>query len=61
MESASTLSVFLPWKSEKEKWAKSALNTGLEENNPTIDSKDPVGLVIRIAPFTRVIESMSHM
>lgn len=40
VETASTHSVFPPWKSEKKKRAKMALNRGLKENDPIINSKD---------------------
>lgn len=52
VETASTLSVFPPWKTGKKKWAKSALNMGLEENDPTTEWKDPEGLFISTTPFT---------
>lgn len=34
---------------------------GLEENNPTIDLKDPKVLFIHTVSLTRVTESMPHM
>lgn len=52
VETASTLSVFPPWKSGTKKRAKSALNMGLEENDPTTEEKDPEGLFISTTPFT---------
>lgn len=52
METASTLSVSPPWGSGEKKYARSALNSGLERKQSQFWLQTPRGLLIHFTPFT---------